>query len=207
MNLFDKIKQRKQEKLDNQKIYPAKDLYQVEVGQMTITTKPKDRSTNIVNYTFQGEELLLAEELKGGELVNYLKKTYDTFTGVRLPEYHDGYFTNVRYFRLLSRDHLVLPSPTVNQAYRMQEGSFEGISNDHIIKLITTDFGKKNSNSNLSLNEIRAYEDAVNGRQKEFDDNSKYKAENLFGNEKFEGNNAETFTSTEQTTIESDFEL
>lgn len=207
MNLFEKIKQRKQEKLDNQKIYPVKDLYQVEVGQITITTKPKDGSTNIVNYTFQGEEHLLAEELKGEELVNYLKKTYDTFTGWRLPKYHNNDFTNVRYFRLLSRDNLVLPSPTVNQAYHMKEATFEGISNDHITKFITTEFGKENPNSSLSLNEIRDYEDHVNGRQKEFDDNSKYKAENLFGNEKFEGNNAETFTSTEQTIIESDFEL
>ena len=204
MKFIDKIKQKKQEKLDNEKIYPINNLYELVVGQFTLTSKPNDKITDIVNYNFKGEELVIAEELKGEELVKYLQKTYNTLTGYGLPRYHNNEFSSVRYFRILTRDNLILPSPTVDQAYRMREATFEGIRNQSITKLITTDFGKKYANSNFSLNDIRRVEDALNGRieEKSYD----YEVKSLTTEEDFDFE-TKTFTSSQSSVIVTDYEL
>lgn len=199
MKFFDKLKQRHQEKLDNKRKYPVKYLYRVEAGQFTITEQKEN-----IHFHYEGEEVLIAEELKGEELVKYLKKTYNTTLGAFLPDYHEGDFTTVRYFRIPSRDNLILPSPTVEQSFKMVNASFEGINNEKIRKLISTDFGKKNANCDMSLNEIRYYENIANNRVKKEDDNT-YTINSSYNNNNFENNKTESVTCSEDS-LESDYD-
>lgn len=199
MKLFDKLKQRHQEKLDSVKKYPVKYLYQVEVGQFTIS---EDNQKGYINFHYKGEELVLAEEIKGEELVKYLKKTYQTSLGAFLPDYHDGEFNTVRYFRIPSKDNLVLPSPTIDQSYKMRDASFEGINNQNITKLITTKFGKKNADCILSLNDIRQYEDIANGRNESDND---YIINLPYDDNNTKNNQTESITCSEDT-FESNFD-
>lgn len=193
MKFIDKLKQRHQEKLDNEKKYPVKYLYQVEVGQFSIND---DYQKGYIHFHYKGEELVLAEELKGEELVKYLKKTYQTSLGAFLPEYHDGEFNTVRYFRIPSKDNLVLPSPTIDQSYKMRDASFEGVNNQSITKLITTKFGKKNADCVLSLNDIKQYEDIANGRNEKDED---YVVNFPYYDSDLKNNQTESITCSEDT--------